>query len=459
MKTQCFNPYLPSWEYIPDGEPYVFDGRVYVFGSHDKFNGHVFCINDYVCWSAPVDDLSQWKYEGVIYKKEDDPLNKDKRACLYAPDVTIGPDGRFYLYYVLDKFPVVSVAVCDTPAGKYQFYGYVKYPDGTRYGEKPGDEPQFDPGVLTEGTKTYLYTGFCSDGDKSRTGAMGVTLDSDMLTVIDGPVIVVPGNCYGKGTGFDGHEYFEAASIRKHKDTYFFIYSSSPMHELCYATSKHPFKDFVYGGVIVSNCDDHIDTYKPPSLKTYPGGNNHGSIIQINDQWYVFYHRQTNGTWFSRQGCIEKIYIEDDFSIKQVQMTSSGANREPLKGEGEYPAFIACNLFNLEDNFTAKVTQDGRDGDEEVGYVSEISNNCVIGFKHFQCKNIKKVKVKTRGYCAGYYEVKTAFDGEVHGKINVKFSNIWTDFESEIEIPDGIQSLFFIYKGSGKGQLASFTLI
>lgn len=56
MKKQGFNPYLPSWEYIPDGEPHVFDGRVYVFGSHDRFGGHTYCPNDYVCWSAPVDN-------------------------------------------------------------------------------------------------------------------------------------------------------------------------------------------------------------------------------------------------------------------------------------------------------------------------------------------------------------------------------------------------------------------
>ena len=118
MKKQAYNPYLPSWEYIPDGEPYVFDGRVYVYGSHDMFNGYVFCMGDYVCWSAPVDDLGNWRYEGVIYPKTSDPLNKDGSMCLYAPDVTVGPDGRYYLYYVLDKVSVVSVAVCDKPAGR-----------------------------------------------------------------------------------------------------------------------------------------------------------------------------------------------------------------------------------------------------------------------------------------------------------------------------------------------------
>ena len=142
---QAFNPYLPSWEYIPDGEPYVFDGRVYVYGSHDRFNGHVFCIGDYICWSAPVDDLADWRYEGVIYKKTQDPRNTDGHSCLYAPDVTIGPDGRYYLYYVLDHEQIVSVAVCDTPAGQYEFYGFVHYKDGTLLGERAGvDELNID---------------------------------------------------------------------------------------------------------------------------------------------------------------------------------------------------------------------------------------------------------------------------------------------------------------------------
>lgn len=61
MKTQAFNPFLPSYEYIPDAEPYVFGNRVYVYGSHDRFDGEDFCMNDYVCWSAPIDDLGAWK--------------------------------------------------------------------------------------------------------------------------------------------------------------------------------------------------------------------------------------------------------------------------------------------------------------------------------------------------------------------------------------------------------------
>ena len=70
MKKTAVNPYLPFWETVPDGEPHVFGDRVYIFGSHDKRNGITFCEDDYVCWSAPVDDPGDWRYEGVIYKEK-----------------------------------------------------------------------------------------------------------------------------------------------------------------------------------------------------------------------------------------------------------------------------------------------------------------------------------------------------------------------------------------------------
>ena len=93
-KKQAFNPYMPSWEHVPDGEPHVFGDRVYVYGSHEFFIGWVFCQGDYVCYSAPVTDLTDWRYEGEIYPKTTEEMNADGHMCLYAPDVTQGPDGR-----------------------------------------------------------------------------------------------------------------------------------------------------------------------------------------------------------------------------------------------------------------------------------------------------------------------------------------------------------------------------
>lgn len=462
-KKQALNPYLPSWEYIPDGEPYVFGDRVYIYGSHDLSNGYVFCLGDYMCWSAPVDDLGNWRCEGVIYPKTADPLNKEGKMCLYAPDVTVGPDGRYYLYYVLDKVSVVSVAVCDTPAGKYEFYGYVKDKDGNRLGERPGDEPQFDPGVLTEGDRTYLYTGFCGMGDKSRTGAMATVLGSDMLTIIEETKFVAPGNCHSKGTDFEGHAFFEAPSIRKVGDTYYLIYSSEVMHELCYATSKNPTEGFKYGGVIVSNCDLHIDTYKPADMPMAYGANNHGSIVEINNEWFIFYHRQTNGTWYSRQGCAEPLTISEDGKIKQAEITSCGLNHGPLVGEGEYPAYIACHLFTDKPakyvgGDYPKIIQDGRDGDEEIGYISNFQNSATAGFKYFTMKGVTGIKVTTRGYGSGVIEVRTTWDGEVLATTHVEYTNVWDTNYSEINIPDGVSAIYLTFRGQGNIQLKSFEL-
>ena len=136
IPVQAFNPYLPSWEYIPDAEPYVFGGRVYIYGSHDRFGAPIFCMNDYVCWSAPLTDLSDWSYSGVIFRKNQDPMNKLGLRLLFAPDVCKGPDGRYYLYYAYDFLGAIGVAVCDKPDGQYAFYGHVHYPDGTLLGRR-----------------------------------------------------------------------------------------------------------------------------------------------------------------------------------------------------------------------------------------------------------------------------------------------------------------------------------
>ncbi len=464
-KKQAYNPYLPPWEYVPDGEPYVFDGRVYVYGSHDYYNGYVFCMGDYVCWSAPVEDLGNWRYEGVIYPKTADPLNPEGKMCLYAPDVTVGPDGRYYLYYVLDKVSIVSVAVCDTPAGRYEFYGYVRDKNGIRLGERESDEPQFDPGVITEGEKTYLYTGFCGAGDTSRTGAFVTVLGPDMLTIEEEPVRVAPGCEYSEGTGFEGHAFFEASSIRKKDGLYYFIYSSEVMHELCYAVSDRPTGGFRYQGVLVSNCDLHIDTYKPADMPVAYGANNHGSMVQIGDDWYVFYHRHTNGSWYSRQGCAERLQIDGEGRIAQAEITSCGLNGGPLAGEGEYPAYLACHLFTdtpscyVGNGNFPKVMQDGRDGDEEIGYVGNIQDSATIGFKYFDMRGVRRIRITTRGYAAGIFEVRTTWNGEVLASLPIEYTNVWESYEAEIRMPDGVGAVYLTFRGEGNCSLKSFCLI
>ncbi len=467
-KKQAVNPYLPSWEYIPDGEPYVFGDRLYIYGSHDYFNCSFFCPGDYVSWSAPVNDLASWRYEGVSYKRTNDPDNQENKGCLYAPDVTQGPDGNYYLFYVLDNQSVVAVAKSDKPQGPFHFYGHVHYEDGTLLGKKEGNEPQFDPGVITIGDTTYLYTGFCGQTDASRHGAMVTVIGPDMLTIRKGPEFIVPGKVYSEGSGFEGHAFFEAPSIRERNGIFYFVYSSEVMHELCYATSTSPEGPFTYGGVIVSNCDLGIDSYKPADKYTCYGANNHGSIVEINGDWYIFYHRHTNNTWYSRQGCAEKIEFAEDGSIKQVEITSCGLNGGPLRDTCEYPSYIACNIFSEKDDpkipyvgqhKAARVIQDGRDGDHEVAYITAISDGATIGYKYFDLKKAKGLILHVRGYGDGTFEVRTSIDGPVLAKIPVRFMTVWEKYEASFtsEITDSKVSLYLTYRGGGDVQLKSLS--
>ena len=106
---QAYNPSLPIWEYIPDGEPHVFGDRVDLFGSHDKEAGETFCMLDYAGWSAPVDNLGNWECSGVIYSAEQNPLYDPERLPhMYAPDVVKGIDGRYCLYYCMSGYAGVG---------------------------------------------------------------------------------------------------------------------------------------------------------------------------------------------------------------------------------------------------------------------------------------------------------------------------------------------------------------
>lgn len=478
MRKQAYNPYLPNYEYIPDGEPYVFGDRLYVYGSHDRFNGSDFCMNDYVCWSAPVDDLGNWRYEGVIYRKEQDPCCKPE-SCLYAPDITLGPDGRYYIYYTLDMCGTMSVAVGDSPIGPFAYYGRVSYPDGRVLGEASEDVYQFDPGVLLDDDgRVWLYTGFGSIesgeaqtlrfGKHTMNGAYCVELEQDMLTAKAEPVQILPKRANAPGTEFAAHPFFEANSVRKINGLYYFVYSSSLYHELCYAVSSYPNRDFHFCGTLVSNGDVGLDGWTEERRANYTG-NNHGGMVKIGDQWYIFYHRHTNYHAYSRQGCAEKITIRPDGSIPQAEITSCGLNPGDLIGNGTYPAAIACHLYAKEGARTSNragadrtnhpaFTQEEPDGSEnETQYITNLRDGSVAGFKYFDLRKTAAITLQLRGD-PSIVEIYDRIGGTLLSKVAFQGSK---DFSACTGIFTGgtaHSGLFFKVNTQGSVDFLNFTL-
>lgn len=534
---QIFNPFLPLSEYIPDGEPHQFGDRVYIYGSHDREGGYTFCMDDYVTYSAPVDDLKNWRYEGVIFKASQDP-DYEKKKYMYAPDVVQGNDGKYYLYYCMSGdygvggyTGTIHVAVCDSPCGEFQYLGEVKHKDGTPMREYVC----FDPAVMNDHGVIRLFYGtqyrfeemddFSEDSDYVKSememfgrtkeeilsylhkpessmdgkegakdsimGPVGCVLEDDMLTIREAPHHIIP---YAvKGTSFEEHPFFEASSMRKVGDKYYFVYSSMQNHELCYAMSEYWDHGFTFGGTIVSNGDIGYEG-RSEKDKHNMTGTTHGSIICLNEEWYVFYHRLTHKSDYSRQACAQKIVIEKDGSIKQVEITSCGLNGGSLCGDaGEtYEAPIACIITNgrmphgcnsiYKESFPNVNHKDGE------RFIAEICDGTLIGYKYFDFHGIQKISITVRveseknkviyegptraderctsleeiepkcGEKEHYFEVRLKENGEAVGKIEISYEEDFTSFSGEVEIPDGEHGLFFLYHGREKVQLKNFTL-
>lgn len=472
MKTQqktqkhlVFNPYLPSYEYIPDGEPHVFGDRLYLYGSHDGFGSDRFCPNDYVCWSAPVTDLSDWRYEGVIYRKEQDPRSKGKLA-LYAPDAAQGPDGRYYLFYSVENTSVISVAVCDTPAGQYEYYGDIHRPDGHVWGTASEDWFEFDPAVLVDDDgRIWLYSGSSQDYNKQFghpvVGAFVRELAPDMLTTRGEPKIIFPvrrGNLLRPN-------FFEGSSIRKWNHRYYFIYAATNVTGLNYCVSDRPDGGFVWKGCLHNTSDIGIHGHTPLNC-TYPIGNYHGSVEKVGSEYYVFDHRQTNNTFYTRQGVAEKIQMDTRGNFSQAESTSCGLYDGNLPGRGTYPAYIACclmdkSILGLRHPMRGPyVTQNGPDREDHPdSYVTAITDGRKVGYKYFDFDGTnRKILVSLRGQAKGTLRVRDGERGRCVASLLISLqTEEWETRQARMKPLQGKRGIFFEYRGSGSLDLRAFS--
>jgi hypothetical protein len=357
------NPYLPLWEHIPDGEPYVFDDpdnpgkqRVYIYGSHDNLKTR-YCGRDQVVWSAPVENLSQWRYDGVILvvdkNAKGEPFDSAKTAdVLFAPDVTFTTDStgkKTYWLFPNDQtgFRNSLIAKSDRPNGPFEVCNW-NAEDPTKVDGIYG----FDPAVFVDDDgKIYGYWGFGH--------SYAAQIDpATMCTVMPGTQMV-DGMVSGKDEpGI--FRFFEASSIRKIKDKYVFIYSRfteegefglpTSNYNLAYAYSDKPLGPWTYGGTIIDGRAREKNEQGEVIASAVPDGNTHGSICEINGQWYVFYHRQTGTDEYARQAMVAPIEVKvQEGAGGKVEISEGEYNSEGFALEGLDPlechsAGIACWL-------------------------------------------------------------------------------------------------------------------
>ena len=359
--TTVGNPYMPLWEHIPDGEPYVFEDpdqpgkyRVYVYGSHDDLITE-YCGRDQVVWSASVDSLNNWRYDGTILvvdkNRDGEPFDSAGTAdVLYAPDVTLVTDAngkKTYYLFPNDQtgFRNGLIAKSDRPDGPFEVCNWSK------------DNPnmvdgvlKFDPAVFVDDDgRVYGYWGF------ERSYAAEFDPET-MATVKPGTKIVedmISGR-YQPGR----FKFFEASSIRKIKDKYIFIYSRfteegefglpSSNYTLAYAYSDSPLGPWTYGGTIIDGRAREKDEQDNVIASATPDGNTHGSICEINGQWYVFYHRQTGTNEYARQAMVAPIDVKVEegkggkVEISEGEYNSQGFALNGLDPFESHSAGIAC---------------------------------------------------------------------------------------------------------------------
>lgn len=416
------NPYLPNWEYIPDGEPRVFGDRIYVYGSHDRKDSIDFCDYKLKVWSAPVSDPTKWVCHGDIFRSRDghdSPSDVDwTDELLFAPDV-VERGGKYYLYaYIVNAKGCVAVA--DRPEGPFRLLSRYKYDIPNHY-----DNGTFiDPGVLVDDDgRVYVYCGY--------QGSYMCELKDNMYEAVPGSykLDIIP--------TAEPHRFFEACSPRKINGTYYLIYSPQRGSCLDYATSDSPTGPFTYRGTIIDNGID------------FPGGNDHGSVCCVNGQWYIFYHRMTNGTIMSRRGCVERIEILPDGTIPQVEMTSLGFE-ESLNPYDFTPADTACVLKG--GCYITETSVFERP-------IVNVTDGCVMGWKYFDfgedfASKTMQIRLKLRGTGSrGRVHVRLdSEDGEELGTVD--FAEDSGTAGARIKAATGRHAVFLVAESGYEGWFA-----
>ena len=385
------NPNLPLWERVPDAEPHVFwskadrEWRVYIYGSHDT--GPVICGEDQVVWSAPVYDLSDWRFDGQcvdVYEKEG--ADQLKLNALFAPDTDYDLMTDTYYMMTFEVFDAEVLRRSVSPTGRFDEEDSVVYSFCAETGWGP--YVTTDPAIYIEDGVIYVIASASrmdlSDPEYVKTlfAAEGLQEILDLITAAgesSNQFVVI---CQMKADpsqgveklhycSVDGKGYLpimEGVSLRYDDVSgyYILVYYGNELGDntadgrtdgLAYVYTDDLMNgewimgDNTFGGnVIYDNNGVYLKNPETGLVEktdqhTHAGGNNHGGMVKANGVWYICGHVQ--GGMSGRMNTFEKIelIVNDDGSltIPAVEMTSSGL-ADTLDAYGTWEAGIACYI-------------------------------------------------------------------------------------------------------------------
>ena len=543
------NPYLPLWEHLPDGEPRVFEDpdnpgklRAYIIGSHDvKYTEY--CGNDIRIWSAPVEDLTNWRDEGPVFSH----YVNGKWDTMFAPDLVETVDkttGKktYWLYpHSRGWRRVPMVCKGDRPDGPFTPVNLNA--DGTACVD--GSIIDFDPSVFVEnitnkkdpdyarGFRAYVFYGFRHstafelDQDNMYAVRPGTQIHDYFIPASEryGVIRDPEGTQYPalyKGQNPGDFNFFEASSIRQVGNKYVMVFSgySGPEYgqgstnsALRYAFGDSPLGPWRSGGVLVDSRGIVPNEDGTHLVGMNAAHNTHGSIQEINGQWYVFYHRPPRGFGFARQAMVAPIKIEwdkkpvakggqvritaydpytknnewtakasDGMQYTGAEVTSEGFNIFGLPPYAYYSAGIACYMSDqkwMQDNFD--VWNNSMD-------LAGVKNGGVVGFKYFgfgglaqHTKGIKPFEGTKQGdntkFCInmtskgkGAFRVRVMLDGPYanstwNGKeiavvdVPANAAKEATTYEVAVPAVEGLtgkHAIYLVVEGAGNEPLVDF---
>ena len=314
--------YLVQDLFMADPSAHVFNGKLYIYPSHDvesgiaeNDNGDHFDMRDYHVYSLDTIDAEAVDH-GVVLAVKNIPWAGRQ---LWDSDVAL-KNGKFYLYYSLkDKNDVfhIGIAISGKPEGPFvaqesPIKGSYSI-DPCVFGDEDGAYYIYFGGLWGGQLQRYrnnkaIECGREPANTESALCPKVVRLSDDMLDFSEEPqdLLILDENGEPLKAGDHDKRFFEASWMHKYNGNYYFSYSTGNTHLLCYAIADNPYGPFTYQGVI---------------LTPVVGWTTHHSICEFQGKWYLFHHDSVPSggkTWLRSMKVVELEY-NDDGTIKTIQ--------------------------------------------------------------------------------------------------------------------------------------------